>query len=136
MLGTPITGATYQHLPAGPAPRQLLEARRYLIDSGHAATEYREYFSGAQERIVPLRAPDMSLFSEEEINLIDSVIAEFWDFNARRISEYSHAEWAWQVTEDFEEMPYHLAWISSDPITPEQIEIGQEIAQAHGLLSV
>lgn len=134
MLGQPVTGATYQHLPAGPAPRQVLDARRYLIDSGHATTEYREYFSGTQERIVPARDPDMSLFSKEEIKLIDSVIAEFWDFNARRLSEYSHSEWGWKVTEDFDDMPYHLAWVSSDPITPEQIEIGQQIAQEHGFL--
>ena len=134
MLGQPVTGATYQHLPAGPAPRQLLTAKHFLIDSGAAITDIREYFAGAQERLVPQRPAKMALFTPEELAIIDSVIDEFWTFNARRISEYSHEEWSWRVTKDFEDMPYHLAWVSSDPLTPEQIEIGRQVAETHQLL--
>ena len=134
MLGAPATGATYQHLPAGPAPREILDAMRYLVDSGAAMMETREYFSGTQERLAPLRDPDLSQFSPQELEIADSVIAEFWAFNARRISAYSHGEWGWQVTEDFEDMPYHMAWVSSDPLTSAQIEIGLQIAKEHDLL--
>ena len=134
MLGAPITGATYQHLPAGPAPRQLLNARRYLLDSGTAVMEPREYFSGNQARLVPQRPADRSAFTPRELEIIDSVIAEFWPFNGRQISKYSHDEWGWKVTEDFEDMPYYLAWVSSGPLTIDQIEEGHEIAKAYGFL--
>lgn len=133
MLGAPITGATYQHLPAGPAPRQFLEERRYLVDTGDATMEIRDYFTGTQERIVPQRDPDFSLFSDQEIEIVDSVIQEFWNFNGRRISAYSHEEWSWQATNDFDDIPYYMAWVSSDPLTPEQIEIGQQVAKEHQL---
>ena len=131
MLGKPVTGATYQHLPAGPAPRQFLDAKRYLVDSGHAALEIRPYFAGAQDRLVPKRDADLSEFSPEEIEIADSVIDEFWDYNARRISEYSHQEWAWISTSDFEDIPYYRAWVSSEILTPEQIEEGQKVAEQH-----
>ena len=134
MLGQPITGATYQHLPAGPAPRELPEARRYLVDSGAAKPETRDYFSGIQERLVPQRKVTESLFSPEELEIVNSVIAEFWNFNARRISDYSHGEWGWRATEDYEDIPYHLAWVSSDPLTPDQIEVGRRVAAAHDLM--
>ena len=73
MLGAPVTGATYQHLPAGPAPRQFLAERRYLVDSGDAAIEICDYFTGTQARIVPQRDPDMSLFCQEVMFFGDSL---------------------------------------------------------------
>ena len=135
MLGRPVTGATYQHLPAGPAARQLLKARRYLLDSDAATVEMREYFSGTQERINPLREPNLKDFSEHERVIIDSVIDEFWNYNARSISAHSHEEWGWRVTKNFDDIPYYLAWVSSDPLSPDQVMLGQEVAKEHGLLA-
>lgn len=135
LLGTPATGATYQHLPAGPAPREWLETKKLLEDCGDASTERRGYFSGVQERLVANREPNMSIFSPEEMEIIDDVIQEFWSYNARRISQHSHEEWAWRVTEDYEDMPYQLAWVSSDPLTPEQIQAGYDLAEKANLLT-
>ena len=134
LLGSPITGATYQHLPAGPAPRQLLSVRQYLTDRGDATQEYRPYFDGTQDRLVPRREANLSLFSEDELAIVDDVLHEFWSFNARRISEYSHQEWGWRVTKDLEDIPYYLAWVSTDPLNLEQVEKGREIAASVGLL--
>ena len=134
ILGSPITGATYQHLPAGPAPRELLLARKSLEDSGRASVEDCPYFDGTQKRLVPNEEADLSLFTVEELKIVQDVVEEFWSFNARRISEYSHSEWAWVVTEDYENMSYQLAWVSSDPLTPEQVEEGYRVAAEAGLL--
>lgn len=46
----PITGASYRRLREGPAPREFLDVRRELIDSGDASVEYRDYFTGRQRR--------------------------------------------------------------------------------------
>ena len=134
LLGAPITGATYQHLPNGPAARQLPDARKHLLDCGDAAREYHPNFSGTQERLVPQRKANLSLFSQDELAIVDDVLDEFWTFNARRISEYSHQEWGWRVTKDLEDIPYYLAWVSTDPLTLEQVEAGREIAASAGLL--
>ena len=77
----------------------------------------------------------MLVFSQQEIDITDSVIQEFWHFNGRRISDYSHDEWGWQATEDYDDIPYYMAWVSSDPLTPEQIEVGYNIAKEHNLLA-
>ncbi len=134
LLGAPVTGATYQHLPAGPAPREWLPAKNTLEDSGRATVEERPYFFGVQKRLVAREDADLSVFSENELQIVRDVVDEFWHFNARQISEFSHKEWAWSVTDNYDDMDYQLAWISADPLTPEQVEAGYRIAEESGLL--
>lgn len=135
LLGAPITGASYQHLPAGPAPREWLTTKATLEDSGQADVVERSYFAGVQKRLMPNREADLSIFSPEELRIVADVVEEFWSLNARQISEFSHDEWAWMVTNDYEDIPYQLAWVSADPLTPEQIQKGYQIAQEAKLLN-
>ena len=135
VLGAPMTGATYRHLPAGPVPYPILETRRQLVDAGHAHLDYKPYFNRTQERLVADRAANMNLFSQRELEIIDVILEELWDYNASELSVMSHEELGWKLTGDYEEIPYELSWVSPDPLTLEQIERGKEIAAAHGLLS-
>ena len=135
LRGAPITGATYRHLQAGPAPKELLETRKFLVDSGAAEIVTRPYFAGMQTRVVPKRAPNISgVLSEEELSIVDDVINEFWQYNGQQISERTHREWPWLVTKDMEEIPYYTAWVSTDPLTPEQVDAGRKAAIEAGLL--
>ena len=81
---------------------------------------------------MPQKEPNVEFFSKEELNIVDDVIHEFVGYNATSISEFSHREWAWRSTKDYEEIPYNLAWVSADPLTLEQIEVGTEIAERIG----
>ncbi len=127
-LGISITGATYQHLEEGPAPRELLSVRRAMIDSEEAVMEPRTYFGKKQNRLVPLKPVD-TLLSRDERRLVDEVISEFWHMDARQISNYSHSEYGWRLTDEGETIPYSSAFFSPDPLTQEQIERGQELAR-------
>ena len=132
--GAPITGATYRHLPAGPAPKQLLETRRFLVESNAAEIVTRPYFAGIYTRVVPKRTPNISgVLSYEELSIVDDVINEFWQYNGQQISERTHREWPWLVTKDMEEIPYYTAWVSTDPLTPEQVDVGRRVAIKAGL---
>lgn len=132
-LGSPITGATYQHLQEGPAPREFLQTRRSMLDKD-MTVEPRRYFGGTlQRRIVPLRPPDLSKFTVEELRIVEDVIAEFSHMNGRQISDYSHNEYGWRLTNDGETIPYTAAYFVPDPLTQEQIERGQEVARRHEL---
>ena len=136
VLGQPITGATYFHLPAGPAPRQFLDARTALIREESVKLEKRRYYAGIQERIVPLRVCDTSVFSGDEIEIVDQVIDDFWTFNAARISDYSHREWGWMVTDDNDDIPYPLAWVTvSEPLTHRQVDYGRSLAHNLGYVT-
>ena len=132
-LGKSITGADCQHLPEGPAPRELLQVRRTLIDQGTIDLVRRDYFDGIQERVVANREPDLAVFTADEVAIADEVIKEAWGISARTISDVSHDEFGWRATKDGESIPYETAWIAPGPLTSDQIAVGTELARKHGL---
>lgn len=123
-LGDSITGATYQNLSEGHAPKELLAARDELLEEEDIKYELRPYYTRLQKRMTGCRKPKMSLFSPEEIDILREVIDTFWDFNATDISNFSHEEWGWKLTNVGEEIPYRTAWLSPEPLTQEQIKTG------------
>jgi hypothetical protein len=131
-LGQAITGAEYQHIPEGPAPKALLPIRNEMIREGIAHMEYRQYYNGVQERIVADRPPE-KVFSEEELAIVDEIIEDLWYLNGKEVTLRSHSELGWKLTRYRETIPYSAAWFSSDPITLEEEEIGQRIADELGL---
>lgn len=132
-LGKPITGATYQKLEKGPAPKQLLPARDALVDQGDAEYVERAYFRNyAQKRIIPQRAADLSLFAAEEIAIVDEVIEDLRDRSATEVSELSHASVGWRIARLGAEIPYESALLSDEPLSEEDVERGRALAREHG----
>jgi hypothetical protein len=132
-LGRPITGADYQRLDEGPAPRQLLPVKAKMIQEGIAEEPERRYFSYVQRVLVARRLPNLSIFSRDEIRIVDEVLAELMPMNGREVSRLSHEEIGWMTTEDRESIPYSSAWLSPEPLTAEQVELGRAVAQRHEL---
>ena len=115
LLGKPITGATYQKLREGPAPRELLKCRSDLIASGTATIQLRPYFTRMQKTLVisPERVPDTEIFDPGELQLVDEVMDFFRGKTAREVSDLSHREPGWILATDRETIPYETA-LSSD----------------------
>lgn len=95
--GYSITGMVYIHHHHGPVPAHhdlvhwaLLTAN--VIDTKPFAGPYEG------EVIVAAEEPDPSLFSEEEIEVIQGVAGYFRDFTATKISEFSHEEPGYRKT--------------------------------------
>lgn len=128
-LGMPITCATYQHLPEGPAPKEMLPMRAELEAEERLRIETRVYFNRQQKRPVALRAAALSVFSGPEVAILDAAIEYLAGKDATEASEVSHREWAWKLTDESEDIPYGLAWLSPDPLTDEQIAFGERLAQ-------
>ena len=79
-LGAPITGFEYQKLPNGPAPRRLLPVRGEMIEDHSLAIQPVKLVSGRiQERPVNLRSAQLSLFTPEQIALVDAIIEALRD---------------------------------------------------------
>lgn len=110
-LGSSITGASYQHLEKGPAPRGLLPAREKLINEGRLELEFTKYFCKTQQRPVGLDEPELSVFSKDEIEICDYVIEQFAKADACDTSEWSHKILGWLNTEMKEEIPYYTAFL-------------------------
>ena len=129
-----ITGSEYQHLSEGPAPRGLLDIRQSLIEDGSIELQRRMYFNRVQHSITAIREPDLSVFRQDELDIIDEVIEDLWNMNGSEVSELSHQEIGWQVTKESETIPHRTAWISAQPLSPEQIDLGKEVAEHHGVI--
>ncbi len=113
-LGSPITGATYQKLSEGPAPREMLPVREGMVRDEDIRVEARQVFNYLQQRIVPLRKPELSALSQDERVILDEVIDTLWDKSGAEVSEMSHREIGWIAAVSGEEIPYETAWL--DPI--------------------
>lgn len=122
-LGRPITGAAYQKLAEGPAPRRMVPIRRMMVDSGRIRLEERPYFNGMIQRIVPTpRMLTPKLLSTAEIAIVDEVLAALAGKTAREVSDMSHRELGWVLAKSGEVIPYETAWLSSEPL-PQEAEI-------------
>ncbi|MBO0682572.1 MAG: SocA family protein [Candidatus Dormibacteraeota bacterium] len=131
-LGQPITGVTYQRLDHGPAPMPMLPVQRELEEEGAAELVEVPRFNLSQKRLVPKRGPQLEGFSAEEIALVDEVIEALRRYDATGVSGLSHLEMGWQLVDDREEIPYQYVYLSSEPLTPDDVSKAREFAASFG----
>jgi hypothetical protein len=99
--GHPITGAEYQKLPYGPAPRRLLPVRTALV---------------------PLRDADIACLAETERQMLDEAVEVEKRRSGTESSAASHREPGWQMAEDNETIPYETAFLRR-PVVTEKIRL-------------
>ena len=123
-LGKPITGARYQKLPLGPAARALLPLRDEMIGDKDVEVET----IGKRRVTRALRKPNMALFSDDEIKLVEHVIELFRAYSANGLSDESHVlSPGWNLVELKEDIPLESQLISTTPPGPEILERGREL---------
>jgi hypothetical protein len=134
--GRSITGAEYQNLPNGPAPRHLKPVRDVLELRKELAVQPVRFSSGkVQHRTIPLREPDLSLFSGQDIALVDEIIKILSDMDAQGASALSHRMVGWKMTTAGETIPYQTIFLSNEPLSEAEIKRGREIAKSLGMLA-
>lgn len=135
-LGHAITGAEYQKLRYGPAPRQLKPVQRDLENEGAATLLPKPVSSFTQHRLVALREPNLDLFTAEEIALVDEVIAVLRSQTAVSVSDLSH-RWSigWAVAEEGETIPYATVFLTRPEPGDPNMARAEEIAEKLGLLT-
>ena len=115
--GRPITGAEYQKLERGPAPRRLKPVRRALEERGEAEVVEETHLGYVQHRLVAKRVADVSVFTADEIAIVDQVLADLEGRNARDVSVLSHDEIGWRMVDDGETIPYEAAYLRPPVLT-------------------
>ncbi|MEX2144594.1 MAG: Panacea domain-containing protein [Anaerolineales bacterium] len=126
-FGEPITGQDYQALQFGPAPRRLLPIRREMEQAKDIALRKQEFYTVDQHRIFALREPDLRKFKPEEIDLVNRLIAEYWDMKAGEIEALSHKFLGWEVSNYKEIIPYETALVSTRKLTDDEREFGKTL---------
>ncbi len=132
--GQPITGAEYQHLPHGPAPRRLLPLRSRLVSDGSVELVTEDFLGRPQHRLIARRSADLSDFSEAELATIDAVLDDLAGMTGTQVSTLSHEVPAWRHTEAGETIPYELALVPKEQVlTPTAQRVGAEVAARYQL---
>lgn len=133
--GAPITGATYQKLEHGPAPRQALPILDQLKLEGSATTAPATLHGYPQKRVIALRDPNLTLFAPQEIALIDEIIEGVKFHTAKMLSVLTHeTSFGWQAVQFQEDIPYGSVFISPNPPSAWAIERTRAFAKEHGLM--
>lgn len=131
-LGHPITGHPYVKRVNGPAPRDLRPIRKNLeVDESARVESIDVGAPHPEDRIVPLRDADISIFSERERAIIDDVIQKFRSFTGTALADETHTIPGWRAAEMNAEIPYVAAFISGR-ITNADRYWGRRMAAAYG----
>jgi len=107
-LGESITGAEYQKLPHGPAPKVLIPVIDKMLKDHELHVRSVTTFDLIQKRPIALREASLAQFTGEEIAIVDQVIAMVKERTAQQISDLSHGA-AWQVVAEGKLIPYEVA---------------------------
>jgi Protein of unknown function (DUF4065) len=131
-LGEPISGARYQKLERGPAARELLPMQDDML--AHEEVRWKEKQENELDDVlIPISEPNPSVFSKDELAVMDRVFEELRPFNAEATSDYSHLRSAgWNVVDEREDIPYESAFVSTEPAPKEAIDLGRELAARYG----
>jgi transcriptional regulator with XRE-family HTH domain len=112
-----LTGARYKKLPYGPVPQNLDQIIHQMIDNGQVKRVKTEYHGFTQIRYLPLEKADLTKLSAAEKTMIDDVIRQMSDWNASKISEYSHKDIPWKATEEGDYISYNLVFYRRPPFS-------------------
>ncbi len=110
-----LTGARYKKLQFGPVPQKLDTIINQMIDSNQLKRIKTAYHGLKQTRYVPLEKADLTQLSAAEKTVIDNVIQQMSDWNATKISDYSHKDMPWLATKDGDYISYNLAFYRESP---------------------
>jgi len=128
-----VSGCEFQKLPHGPAPRQLLPVRHRLIESGAADLIEEDFLGRPQHRLVPRRPADLTLFAADELQTIEDVLAQLAGMTATQVSELSHQEPGWRLTEIGETIPFSTAFLDFPQVeTPTSARLSKAVAERYG----
>lgn len=124
--GVPLTGGQYHKIERGPVPKHILAAERMLENSGALA---KDVSITAHKRIAQ-RAPDTSIFTAEQLAVLDAAIERVKDGTSTKVSHDSH-DIRWHALQVKDLIPYELAFLS-DETTDKDRQDAEQMAEAFG----
>ena len=114
-----ITGDTYLAYPMGPFPVALDDISNTLTKKKAISIDQVEEREGYNPTEIyrSLIEPDLSVFNEEEIKMLDRVVTKYGQLNGRQLEELSHTEAPYIGTELKKEIPYELSFYRGTDFT-------------------
>jgi hypothetical protein len=105
----------------------MLPVMERMQRAGDLSLRDQRYFDKNQKRPVALREPDLTIFSGQEIDLVQHLIKENWERNASEISHLSHQFHGWEEVGHRDPIHYEVALIGTRKPTSNEIERGLKL---------
>jgi len=106
-----ISGAEYFNRELGPVSDDYWHQLNVLEKEGQIQiVSIKTKHPNDKELIQPLKAPDLSVFTNDEIDTINSVIKKWYEASGTDLAKASHNETPWAITKRDEHVPYALAF--------------------------
>ena len=116
LTGKGITGATYVREKHGPVPRAMMLVRAELEREGTVKT----LWEGKLERATATSAPDLSVFTADELKAVDWWIEHIATYHtAKSISDLSH-DFTWEIASMGQVLPMYAAFANRIREEPSQ----------------
>jgi transcriptional regulator with XRE-family HTH domain len=109
-----LIGATYIKNLYGPTPVEFAKIVQQMEGKDLVKVETK-YFDYRQKKYLPLREPDLSKLSAQELTTINNVLERLSEKNADEISKYSHEDVPWLTTEDGSPIDYESVFYRTPP---------------------
>lgn len=105
-----MIGASYKKNHYGPTPIEFQKIIEKMIKDKEITRVANEYYTYPQTKYLPLKPPDMSILKGNELDVIEDVLNRLSDMTAAQISDYSHNDVPWQITEDQKIIEYETVF--------------------------
>lgn len=90
-----LMGLKYIKNNYGPTPIDFAKLIQEMEKNGELEEIKTKYFNKDQTKYLPIKEPNLSLLSAQEIKHIDDELARLSDMSAKELSEYSHKDIPW-----------------------------------------
>jgi len=105
-----LIGATYIKNHFGPTPVEFKGIVEEMEKDGELEEMRSSYFQHDQTKYIPVRSPNLALLNGQELEHIDEELQRFGDWNARKLSDYSHGDIPWIKHRQGEVIEYNLVF--------------------------
>lgn len=110
-----LMGLKYIRNHHGPSPVGFTKAVERMEKDNDLMRVKSKYFQYDQKKYIPLREPDLSGITSQELQHIDAVLARLSDMNAGQIRDYSHEDIPWKIHKEGEQLDYEYVFYREPP---------------------
>lgn len=101
-----LMGLKYIKNTYGPTPVDFAKLIQEMEKNGELEEVKTKYFKKDQTKYLPIKEPNLSLLSAQELRHIDKELERLSDKTGKELSDFSHKDIPWIITNDKEVIEY------------------------------
>ncbi len=129
-FGRTITEQQYCKMEHGPVPENGAMVLDQLEQEGALSTRERQIIQHTQKRAIAERNPDLYVFTEQELDMVDEIIKSYRGMSAREIKRISHKGLGWRLADLGEIIPMGVSLIYERRLNDEELSYATGLASS------